>query len=88
MYEDAGPILALGRMWHQLPWPYQKEKRSESYFEEYYQYFPDNPQGLVYYAELLDDRGKDEQAKELLIQASHSDHLYFSKRARELLEKY
>ena len=88
MYDEAGPILALARMWHQLPWPYQKKKRSESYFEEYYQYFPDNPQGLVYYAELLDDRGKDEQAKELLIQASQSDHSYFSKRAKELLEKF
>lgn len=88
MYDDAGPILALARMWHQLPWPYQKEKTSERYFEEYYQYFPDNPQGLVYYAELLKDRGKKEQAKELLLKAAQSDHPYFSKRARELLEKW
>ena len=87
MYDDAGPILALGRMWHQLPWPFQKEKTSEKYFEEYYQYFPDNPQGLVYYAELLGDRNKDDEAKELLEKAAQSDHPYFSKRAKELLEK-
>ena len=87
MYDDAGPILALGRMWHQLPWPFQKEKTSEKYFEEYYQYFPDNPQGLVYYAELLDDRNKEDEAKELLEKAAQSDHPYFSKKAKELLEK-
>jgi hypothetical protein len=87
MYDDAGPILALGRMWHQLPWPYRKRNTSESYFEEYYQHFPNNPQGLVYYAELLIDRDKDERAEELLLQAAQSDHPYFSKRAKELLEK-
>ncbi len=88
MYDDAAPILALARMWHQLPWPYQKEKTSEKYFEEYYQYFPNNPQGLVYYAELLKDRGKKEQAIVLLKQAAQSDHAYFSKRAKELLDKW
>jgi len=87
MYDDAGPILALGRMWHQLPWPYRKRKTSESYFEEYFQNFPNNPQGLVYYAELLLDRDKDEKAEELLLQASQSDHPYFRKKAKELLEK-
>ncbi|MFW6148743.1 MAG: hypothetical protein ACOC6D_02660 [Atribacterota bacterium] len=87
LYDDAGPILALGRMWHQLPWPYRKKKTSENYFEEYQQHFPDNPQGLVYYAELLLDRNKDEKAEELLLQASQSDHPYFSKKAKELLEK-
>lgn len=88
MYDDAAPILALARMWHQLPWPYQKEKTSEKYFEEYYQLFPDNPQGLVYYAELLKDRGKKEQAIELLNRAALSNHVYFSNRAKELLEKW
>ncbi|HOR42216.1 MAG TPA: hypothetical protein PK111_03505 [Atribacterota bacterium] len=88
MYDDAAPILSLARMWHQLPWPYQKEKTSEKYFEEYYQLFPDNPQGLVYYAELLKDRGKKEQAIELLNKAAQSGHPYFSKRANELLAKW
>jgi len=87
MYDDAGPVLALGRMWHQLPRPYRKTPTSEKYFEEYYQHFPDNPQGLVYYAELLITRGKKDNANELLIQAAQSDHSYFSKRAKELLEK-
>ena len=87
LYDDAGPILALGRMWHQLPWPYRKRKTSESYFEEYYQYFPNNPQGLVYFAELLLDRNKDEKAEELLLQASQSGHPYFSIKAKKLLEK-
>jgi tetratricopeptide (TPR) repeat protein len=86
MYDDAGPILALGRMWHQLPWPYRKKKTSEKYFEEYYQYFPDNPQGLVYYAELLDDRNEEDEARELLEKAAQSNHPYFSKKAKELLE--
>ena len=88
MYDDAAPILSLARMWHQLPWPYQKEKTSEAYFEEYHALFPDNPQGLVYYAELLKDRKKKDQAIELLQQAAESGHPYFSKRANELLEKW
>lgn len=88
MYDDAAPILSLARMWHQLPWPYQKEKTSEKYFEEYYQLFPDNPQGLAYYAELLKDRGKKEQAIELADKAAQSGHPYFSKRANELLAKW
>lgn len=88
MYDEAGPILALARMWHQLPWPFQKEKTSEKYFQEYYQYFPNNPQGLVYYAELLKDRGKKKEAIELLTKAAQSDHPYFSKRAKVLLEKW
>jgi tetratricopeptide (TPR) repeat protein len=87
MYEDAGPILALGRMWHQLPRLYRKTSRSEEYFEEYYQHFPDNPQGLVYYSELLITRNKEDKAKALLEKAAQSDHPYFSKRAKELLEK-
>lgn len=87
MYDDAGPILALGRMWHQLPRPFRKTPASERYFEEYYQHFPDNPQGLVYYAELLITRRKEDRAKELLLQAAQSKHTYFSKRAEELLEK-
>jgi tetratricopeptide (TPR) repeat protein len=87
MYDDAGPILALGRMWHQLPKLLRKTKTSEEYFEEYYQHFPDNPQGLVYYAELLITRNKDDQAKELLEKAAQSDHPYFSNRAQELLEE-
>jgi len=87
MYDNAGPILALGRMWHQLPRLYRKTSRSEEYFEEYYQYFPENPQGLVYYAELLITRNKEDKAKELLEKAAQSDHSYFSKKARELLEK-
>lgn len=87
MYDDAGPILALGRMWHQLPKIYRKTPRSEAYFEEYYQYFPENPQGLVYFAELLITRNKDERAKELLEKAAQSNHVYFSKRAKILLEK-
>ena len=86
MYDDAGPILALGRMWHQLPRPFRKTSRSENYFEEYYQHYPDNPQGLVYFAELLITRNKDERAKELLEKAAQSNHLYFSNMAKELLE--
>ena len=89
MYDDAGPILALGRMWHQLPKLYRKTSRSESYFEEYHQHFPDNPQGLVYFAELLITRNKDERAKEMLEKASQSSHPHYSNKAQELLaEKF
>jgi tetratricopeptide (TPR) repeat protein len=87
MYEECGPMLCLGRFWHQLPFPMKNKKRALKYFEECQKYFPNDPQRLVYYAELLIDMREKSQAKPLLEKAAASDHPYYSKRAKELLEK-
>ena len=60
---------------------------TQKYFEEHHEYFPDDPQGLVYFAELLIDRRKKDEARPLLEKAVAGDEPYYSKWAKELLEK-
>jgi len=86
MYDIGGPMLAIGRFWHKLPFPLRKKKRAEKYYKERYPYFPDDPEGLVYYAELLIDRRKKDEAKPLLEKAIAGDEPFYSKLAKEMLE--
>jgi len=86
MFEDGGPILAIARFWHQLPFPLRNKRRAQKYFEEHHKYFPDDPQGLVYFAELLIDRRKKDEARPLLEKAVAGDEPYYSKLAKKLLE--
>jgi hypothetical protein len=87
MYEDGGPMLCLGRFWNQLPFPLKHNKRARTYFEEFQKYFPNDPKGQVFYAELLIDMREKSLAKPLLEKAALSDDPYYSKRAKEILEK-
>ena len=87
MFEDGGPMLCIARFWHQLPFPLTNKTRAQKYFEEHHEYFPDDPQGLVYFAELLIDRRKKDEARPLLEKAVAGDEPYYSKWAKELLEK-
>ena len=87
MFEDGGPMLCIARFWHQLPFPLKNKRRAQKYFEEHHKYFPDDPQGLVYFAELLIDRRKKDEARPLLEKAVAGDEPYYSKWAKELLEK-
>jgi tetratricopeptide (TPR) repeat protein len=86
MFEDGGPILAIARFWHQLPFPLRNKRRAEKYFEEHHESFPDDPQGLVYFAELLIDRRKKDEARPLLEKAVAGDEPYYSRWAERLLE--
>jgi len=86
MFEDGGPMLAIARFWHQLPFPLKNKRRSQKYFEEHHQSFPDDPQGLVYFAELLIDRRDKKEARPLLEKAIAGDEPYYSKWAKRLLE--
>ena len=86
MYDIGGPMLAIGRFWHKLPFPLRNKKRAEKYYKERYEYFPDDPEGLVYYAELLIDRKKKKEAKPLLEKAIMGDEPFYSKLAKEMLE--
>jgi len=86
MYDIGGPMLAIGRFWHKLPFPLRLKRRAERYLEEHHKYFPDDPEGLVYYAELLIDMGKKKKAKPLLEKAIMGDEPFYSKLAKEMLE--
>ncbi|MEA2022614.1 MAG: hypothetical protein U9N08_09150 [Candidatus Caldatribacteriota bacterium] len=86
MYDIGGPMLAIGRFWHKLPFPLRNKRRAEKYFKEHHEYFPDDPEGLVYYAELLIDRRKKKEAKPLLEMAIAGDEPFYSKLAKEMLE--
>jgi len=86
MYDIGGPMLAIGRFWHQLPFPFKNKKRAEKYLAEHHQYFPDDPEGLVYYAELLIDRGKKKEARPLLEKAIAGDEPFYSNWAQRLLD--
>jgi FimV-like protein len=85
MYEDASPVLALGRYWSVLPWPLKDKKKALLYLEEFHIYFPDNPEGLVYLAEAYLDVNEKDKARQLLIKAASSGDRYYRKRACKLL---
>ena len=86
MYDIGGPMLAIGRFWHQLPFPFKNKNRAEKFLEEHHKYFPDDPEGLVYYAELLIDSRKKKEAIPLLEKAIAGDEPYYSKWAQRLLD--
>lgn len=85
MYEDGGPMIALGRFWSVLPWPMKKNKKALEYLREALKYFPDNPETQVYLAEVLIDEGEKDEAKTWLEKAAKGDEKYYSDRAKELL---
>jgi hypothetical protein len=87
MYENGGPIKILGRFWAVLPWPLKSAKKSIRYFEEHNKYFPNDPEGLVWYAEALIDKKKKSQAMSLLKKAATSGDLYYSSQAKELMKE-
>jgi tetratricopeptide (TPR) repeat protein len=86
MYDIGGPMLAIGRFWHQLPFPFKNKKRAEKYLAEHHKYFPDDPEGLVYYAELLIDSRKKKEAIPLLEKAIAGDEPFYSNWAQRLLD--
>jgi len=92
MYNEAGPMLSLGRFWAVVPWPYKDRKKALSFYREYQktQYFNEKAEGKIYIAEvLLALKGKEneEEAKALLKKASQSDEKYFKDWAKRLLRK-
>ena len=63
-----------------------RKSGAEKYFAERHEYFPDDPEGLVYYAELLIDRRKKDEARPLLEKAIAGDEPFYSQWAERLLE--
>lgn len=92
MYNDAGPILALGRFWAMIPWPFRDRKKALKYYRAYQatRYFVDKDEGKIYLAELLlEIKGEEnkKEAKALLKCVAQSDERYFSDWAKRLLLK-
>ena len=90
MYNEAGPILSLGRFWAVVPWPYKDKKKALKFYREYQktQYFNEKAEGKIYLAELLVElKGNKKEAKVLLEKASQSDEKYFRDWAKRLLRK-
>lgn len=91
-YDNAGPILALGRFWAVLPWPFQNKKKALNYYREYQatKYFIDTDKGPIYLADLLlKMKGKEnkDEAKTLLLKILKSEKKYYRDWAKRLLEK-
>lgn len=92
MYNAAGPILALGRFWAVVPWPYKDKKKALKFYREYQKtrYFNEKAEGKIYLAEVLlelKEKENKEEAKALLQKASRSDEKYFRDWAERLPRK-
>lgn len=92
MYDDAGPVLALGRFWAVLPWPMADRKKALAYYREYQKtpYFHQRDEGRIYLSELLIKMGGKKnkaEAKTILKQVVNTQDLYFKKWANRLLAK-
>jgi hypothetical protein len=90
MYADAGPILAFGRFWSVLPWPFRDRQKALHYLREYQEtpYFAKEDQAKIYLAEVLLAMNGDQNRREaeaLLRLAAQSDEQYYSDWAKRLL---
>ncbi len=89
--EDGGPIVALGRFWQVVPWPFNDKSEAESLYREFQKtsYYADNLESRIYLSEMLADqwgRKSKEEARQLLEEVvKMSDDPYWTKRAQDLL---
>ncbi|MFH1351736.1 MAG: hypothetical protein ABII26_12505 [Pseudomonadota bacterium] len=91
-FRDGGPILALGRFWAIIPWPFKDKKKALNYYREYQKtkVFVDKDEGKIYLADLLLELGGEEnveEAKALLEVVLQSEERYFSDWAKRLQER-
>jgi hypothetical protein len=94
-FENGGPIVALGRFWQVVPWPYNDKDRALELYREFQktEYFK-TAHGVaahVYMAEILMDKwGSEpkEEARDLLKEAiSLTDNPYWEKKARQMIDE-
>jgi len=93
MYNEAGPMLSLGRFWSVLPWPMRDRKKALEYYREFQStpYFADNAEAKIFVAELLMKLKGEEnkaEAQKLLTEAAQSDDPYFKNQADALLKEF
>jgi len=89
MYDEGEAMLALGRFWAVVPWPYRDSGKALRYYREYQQtpYFAGKAEAKLYLAELLLKKGAKNriEAEELLKQVVSSGDKPFSEQAQRLL---
>ena len=92
-FENGGPIVAIGRFWQVVPWPYNDADKAMEYYREFQEtdHF-ETAEGVnarVYMAEILIDRwGSEpkEEARQLLNEVIElTDDPYWKERAEEML---
>ncbi len=91
-YNQAGPVLSLGRFWTVLPWPMHDRKQALQYFREYERtgFLDTSAEGQVYFGELLIKMGgkaNKAEARRWLEIAAQSPEPYFADWAQRLLVK-
>lgn len=88
MYEDGGPMKALGRFWQVLPWPMNDKKKSLMYLEEFQKYYPNDAEGMVYLGQAYLDVKEKDKAKAALTKAAAATDpkdKYYSDMAKKML---
>jgi hypothetical protein len=91
LFLEGAPIVAIGRFWQLVPWPFRDTDKAEKFYREFQEteYYAGNVESRIYLAELLQGkRGHGNEAKALLEEALQMDaHPYWHKEARALLAK-
>jgi len=93
-YNDATPVMALGRFYEVLPWLAGQDKaKALGYYREALELMPEDspfrPELQVFAGRLMLDQGEDrDRAKRLLREAAQAGHPHYSEKARKILEQY
>jgi tetratricopeptide (TPR) repeat protein len=93
-FNDATPVMALGRFYEVLPWLAGQDKdQALQYYQEALRLMPEEsshrPKLHVFAGRLMLDMGKQEKrARRLLREAANSEDSHYSERAREVLQEY
>ncbi|MBS3759799.1 MAG: hypothetical protein KGY61_14170 [Desulfobacterales bacterium] len=91
-FDKGGPILALGRYYQKVPWPWHDEDKAMQYFRELEgkPYYGGHVEHYIYPAEILMDQWGGEpkrEARSLLKKAiKNTDSPFWKKHIRQLLE--
>lgn len=94
-FENGGPIIALGRFWQVVPWPYKDEDKAMEYYREIQEteYFDkeQNVEARIYMAELLMEQWGSEpkkKARRMLRKVPEmTQDPYWLNQARQLLNE-
>jgi len=94
-FDDGAPMVALGRFWQRVPWPYSDEEKAMRYYREMQQSKFFNNRGnievRVFMAEILMEKRGDipqQEARQLLRQIPElTDDPYWINLAQDMLEQ-
>jgi len=96
-YNCAGPLVAKGRLYYELPWPKHDDDESIKWYDKALKTCPSSTRALVYLADTYKHADKDQKAKEALQKVLSMDvkkmtdepaHLRDQAWARERLAKW